>query len=535
MSTDNHTGLPADLPEARVDNQRRLSLVWLIPLVALIAALWLAVDAYERQGPLVTIAFQTAEGLEAGKTRVRFKDVDIGVVEAIDLTPDLGQVLVRARLSKQIAPHLNERARFWVVRPRLSGGHVSGLGTLVGGSYIAADLAAGEGRLARFVGLETPPIVTALAPGSGYTLLADSLGSLGEGSPVLYRGIEVGRVVGFGLRGDHQVEIRIFIDAPHDAAVDDDTRFWNVSGVGLALDASGIRLNTDSLTSVLRGGIAFGHPEGEPGNTRAPPGSEYVLFADETVAMAEQFDYRELWQLTFSGSIRGLVSGAPVEFRGFRIGEVADIELSVDVAARSAEIPVTIAIEPGRLGAVDRAVGDGDEHRRAWDELVAKGLRAQLKTGNLLTGALYVDFDFHADPPPQAIVWDAKLPRLPSVATPFDELSGLLTKLARLPLDRMGEDLASSLTALHGTMAATNKLLGRLDRETASELNATLAQTRETLAALERILATNSPLQSEAHRVLKELGSAARSMRIMADYVERHPEALLRGKGGNDR
>lgn len=529
MPTDGRVNPGDELPIARVDEQRRLSLVWLIPLVALIAALWLAFDAYQRQGPLVTITFETAEGLEAGKTRVRFKDVDIGLVEAIDLTPDLGQVLVRARLSRQIAPHLNERARFWVVRPRLSGGQVSGLSTLVGGPYIAADLAAGDGRQDEFEGLETPPIVTAAAPGSGFTLLAESLGSLGEGSPVLYRGIEVGRVVDFGLRDDHQVEIQVFVDAPHDAAVDTDTRFWNVSGVGFALDASGVRLSTDSLTSVLRGGIAFGHPRGEPGETRAPAGDTFELFADRTTAMAEHFENRERWQLVFSGSIRGLVAGAPVEFRGIRIGEVVNIALSVDVERRRAEIPVTIAIEPGRLGT---AVGVAEDARRdAWNALVDKGLRAQLRSGNLLTGALYVDLDFDPDAAPRAIVWDAPVPRLPTVPNAFDELSELLSTLARLPLDRMGDDLSTSLAALGETMNATNQLLARLDRETASELNATLVQTRETLAELKKTLAPNSPLQAEARRVLKELGSAARSLRIMADYVERHPDALLRGKG----
>ncbi len=228
------------------------------------------------------------------------------------------------------------------------------------------------------------------------------------------------------------------------------------------------------------------------------------------------------------------MTGAPVEFRGIRIGEVVDITVDLDGAARGAEIPVTIAIEPARLGAVDRELADREAQRRLWDELVGNGLRAQLKTGNLLTGARYVDFDFYADDPPREIAWGGDMPRLPTVPTPLDELSGLLSKLARLPLDRMGDDLASSLAALRDTMGATNRLLGRLDRQTASELDATLVQTRQTLAAVEKTLAPNAPLQSEAYRVLNELSAAARSLRIMADYLERHPEALLRGKGGED-
>lgn len=527
--TDTKTDGLSELPEAQFESERRLSLVWLIPLVALLAAAWLGYRAYMEQGPLVTITFQSAEGLDAGKTPVRFKDVDIGVVETIDLSDDLDRVLVHVRLNQSMTPYLNDKARFWVVRPRLSRGQISGLGTLVGGPFIAADLAAGDQSRDSFDGLEVPPVVTASAPGGSFTLLNDTLGSLSEGSPVTYRGIEVGRVVAYELRGD-QVAIHIFIDAPHDAKVDANTRFWNASGVGLALDADGVRVHTDSLASVLRGGIAFGGANGGAG-VPVSDGKEFVLYADRQAAMARQFHQREEWRLRFSGSIRGLVAGAPVEFRGIRIGEVADFRLELDVGSRSADIPVTIAIEPGRIAASDEVAPNSEERRQLWDELVEKGLRAQLKTGNLLTGALFVDFDFYPGAPARSIDWSGPRPELPTMPTPLDELSGLMTKIARLPLDSMGEDLATTLAELRETMAATNALLSRLDRETASELNKTLVKTRRTLGALEKTLAPNSPLQSEARRVLQELGTAARSLRIMADFVERHPEALLRGKG----
>ena len=520
--------LPEALPEARLERERRVSLVWLIPLVALLAAAWLGYRAYTQQGPLVTIGFETSEGLEAGKTRVRYKDVDIGVVEAIDLAPDLARVLVRARLAAALSDYINDKARFWVVRPRLTRGQVSGLATLVGGAYIAADLSAGDTPQRAFDGLETPPVVTAVERGSVFILRADALGSLAAGSPVLYRGIEVGTVVGYTLRDDRSVAIQAFVNAPHDAWVNANTRFWNASGIGLSLDASGIRVDTESLASVLLGGIAFDDLPNTPSDARAQPETEFRLFADRDAAMAPQYAQREDWQLLFAGSVRGLVVGAPVEFRGIRIGEVTGIKLRMDSEQRRVEIPVEIAIESGRLGGSE----DAATRRQLWDELVAQGLRAQLKNGNLLTGALYVDLDFHPDDAPRSIVWDAGAPRLPTVPTALDQLSDLLGKLVRLPLDSMGSDLAATLAALRDTTEATNSLLERIDRETASELNQTLVQTRKTLVALEKVLATNSPLQSEALRIFKELGTAARSLRIMSDYLERHPEALLRGKGG---
>jgi len=526
---------PADenLPEALVDDRRRISLVWLIPLVALLSAAWLGYRTYQQQGPLVTISFQTAESLEAGKTRVRFKDVDVGVVEAIELTPDLSRVRVRARLNANVAGFLNDKTRFWVVRPRLSRGQVSGLETLVGGSYIAVDLTTQGAPQRLFEGLETPPIVAATEPGKMFTLHAQALGSLAEGSPVQYLGIEVGRVVGYSLRDEGGVDIKVFVEAPHDAKVGVNTRFWSVSGFGLSLDASGIQLSADSLASILLGGVAFGSPPEDGAGEPAAVGAEYRLFADERAAMERRFNRQEVWQLAFAGSVRGLVPGAPVEFRGIRIGEVLDLRLGLDIENLKAHIPVRIAIEPERLGiaAAEIAAGDMASRRALWDQLVRNGLRAQLKTGNLLSGALYVDLDFYPEEPSQLIAWDREIPELPTVPTPLDELRGLLTRLARLPLDRMGEDLGQSLAALRETMDATNALLKRLDRETASELTKTLAQTRTTLASVERVLAPNSPLQAEAQRVLSELGSAARSLRIMADYLERHPEALFRGKG----
>lgn len=520
-------------PEALVDERRRVSLVWLIPLVAVLSAVWLGYRAYVDQGPLVSISFQTAEGMEAGKTRVRFKDVDIGVVEAIELTPDLSGVQVRARLAHHVADLLNDKTRFWVVRPRLSRGQVSGLETLLGGTYIGADLALEGDPRQTFDGLESPPIVTATEPGKIFNLHADALNSLAEGTPVQYRGIEVGRVVAYQLRDEQGVQVQVFVHAPHDEQVGANTRFWNVSGVGLSLDAEGIRLSTESLASVLLGGIAFGTPPGMPVGEVAAEGADFRLLASEQVAMERSFGHREHWELMFAGSVRGLMPRAPVELRGIRVGEVVDLRLELDSLSPQTDVPVTIAIEPERLG-----LGEGDPAadnrspagRTLWDRLVANGLRAQIKTANLLTGALYVDLDFYPDADPRTIAWEGEVPRLPTVPTAFDELRGLLSTVARLPLDTMAEDLGKSLEAMHQTMSSTQDLLRRLDRETIAELNRTMRQTRATLAGIDRLLVPGSPLQNEAQRVLRELAAAARSLRVMADYLERHPEALIRGK-----
>lgn len=518
------------LPEARVDDRRRISLVWLIPLVALVAALWLGYRAYTEQGPLITIRFETAEGLEAGKTPLRHKDVDVGVVEAIELSPDLAEVWVKARLDASLSGFLTDRTRFWVVRPRLSGGQISGLETVLGGAYIGVDLSREGAEVREFEGLENPPVVSASQPGRSFTLEAEALGSLSIGAPVRFRGIEVGRVADYVLREPSGVDIQVFIEAPFDQKVTREARFWNDSGFQLALDAQGVRLDTESLTTLLLGGISFEIPAGGHDDVRAEEGHRFPLFQDRQAALSPSAGERQRWQLEFAGSVRGLLPGAPVEFRGIRVGEVLRVQLELVPDAGAVRIPVDIALEPARLGMPE--ADDDPAHRGFWDRLVRDGLRAQLKTGNLLTGALFVDLDFYPSESAQPILWDATPPRLPTVPTALDELRGLVSRLARLPLDQIGQDLSASLAALRTTTESTNDLLQRLDRETATELNRTLGQTRETLAGIEKLLVPSSPLQAEAYRALREFSAAARSFRLMADYLERHPEALIRGKRG---
>jgi len=327
----------------------------------------------------------------------------------------------------------------------------------------------------------------------------------------------------------------VFIDAPHDRRVRRQTRFWNASGIDVRFDADGVSVTADSLASVLLGGIAFGNPAAAQDDGAADEMADFTLHVDEQAAFAERFALREDWELDFVGSVRGLSAGAPVEFRGIRIGEVVDVALEIAEDKRSTRVPVRIAIEPERLGVTPdpgASPAIGPRGRELWDELVQNGLRAQLKTGNLLAGALYVDLDFYPEDEVRSIDWRAEVPTLPTVPTPLDELRTLLARLGKLPLDDMASDLGASLAALRDTMNATNTLLKRLDRETATELDKTLAQTRSTLVTLERFLKPNSPLQVDAQKALQEFGSAARSLRIMADYLERHPEALIRGKGG---
>lgn len=499
-----------EIATALVDTRRRPSIVWLIPLVAALVGGFVAWRAFSERGPEIAIAFDSAEGLEAGKTKVKYKDVEVGLVEEVRLSDDLSHVVCRARMVKGAGAFLHEGTRFWVVRPRVAGGQVSGLGTLFAGAYIGLDPVR-EGRAARsFQGLSAPPVVTADEPGRHFVLHSFRAGAVAVGTPVFFRRIQVGEVVASELdaSGDF-VAIRVFVRAPHDERVHAGTRFWNASGIDLTLGADGVTVDTESLVSILGGGIAFDTPESD-GGARAEADAVFPLYESRAATQREIYTEKVQWLLHFEQSVRGLVPGSPVEFRGIRIGEVRDVRLVADTEQVRLRIAVVIEIEPERIGHLhlDRA-----QRRAAVDELVASGMRAQLKSGNLLTGQLTVALDMHPEAPPAHVVWQEPLPEFPTIPTALEEITDTLTslvkRLEKIPFDRIGADLGASLVAAR----------------------ASLEQAERTLATTQSLVSPESALSQELQRALAELTDAARSMGLAADQIEREPNSLLFGRG----
>lgn len=540
---------PQEIPQAVVHTRRQISIVWLVPVVAILIGGWLAYKGLSEKGPVVTISFESAEGLEAGKTKVKYKDVDIGQVDTIRFDADLSQVTITAELVKETEPYLTENTRFWVVRPRVTASGVSGLGTLFSGAYIGMDPGK-EGRVAHnFKGLEIPPIITTDIPGREFLLKAENLGSLDVGAPVYYRQIQVGQVISYELDEDGQsLIIKIFINAPHHKLVYSNTRFWNASGFDLKLDASGLKLNTESLVSIMMGGIAFETPTSL--ETGGKPVEDHIfrLYDTHESILERTYTEKRHFILHFNESIRGLTVGAPVEFRGIKIGHVVDIEAGYDLKTNSPRITVLIETEPQRW----KMAGDPNvDPAQNLQGLVDKGLRAQLKTGSLLTGQLFVDVDFHPDAPKARVKFDGKFPEVPTIPAPLQIITArvnqLLGKLEKLPIEQIGNDLADTLQnvkrlskseeliaavqALNETLQETRQLVQKLDSNIAPAISSTLDQAQKTLVSFEGSLGQDSPLQHDLRQAVKELGDAARAVRILADYLERHPDSLIYGKG----
>jgi paraquat-inducible protein B len=537
------------VPEAVLQTKKHISIVWLIPVVAALIGGWLAAKAISEKGPTISIQFQNAEGLVAGKTKVMYKNVELGKVDSIRLSKDLGHVEVTATLSKQSESFLSDSTRFWIVRARVAAGEVSGLGTLFSGAYIGVDPGKGEtARTRAFKGLDTPPIVTTDLPGRHFTLKADMLGSLDVGAPVYYRQIKVGQVDAYSLAEDGKsISVQVFIQAPHHERVLKNTRFWNAGGVDLTLTAEGIKLNTESLVSVMFGGVAFETPADL--NPPAPPEAGYIfsLHPNREDAFEVTSGRKVKYLLHFDETVRGLSAGSPVEFRGIRVGQVIDIQLNFDMEKLSFLIPVLIELELDKILAMGPSAPGKSN---TLDGLVAKGLRGQLRMGNPLTGQLIVDLDIHPYAKSAKVIYGGPYPEIPTVKAPLSQITSnlgqIIDKLQKLPIEEIGEDLRDtvsgakqlvnsaelrdSLRALNDTLNETQKLTQQLNRTASDDFAATLAQAQQTLKAAETLFKSDSPLQYETKTMLQELSKAARSIRDMADYLEQHPDALIFGK-----
>ncbi|MEP6723120.1 MAG: MlaD family protein [Variovorax sp.] len=512
------------------------SLIWLIPIVAALVGVTLVARILMQRGPEIVLTFKTAEGLEAGKTAVKYKDVQIGVVQSLRLARDRSHVRVTVQLTKEADGFTASDTRYWVVRPRLDTSGISGLGTLLSGAYIGADAGTSEESASEFTGLEVPPIVTRDASGQQYLLRAADIGSLDVGSPVYFRRIKVGQVAAYELDGDGRgVTLRVFVNAPYDKFVGVNTRFWHASGLDVSLSASGVKLRTQSLATILLGGIAFQAPEDEMGPV-AKENTAYALAEDESLAMKAPDGPSQSMLMYFNESLRGLTPGAAVDFRGVVIGEVKSIGVEFDRSEREFRMPVLVQIYPDRLR---RRAGETAPESRYTQEqrlqfLIGKGLRAQLRNGNLLTGQMYVALDFFPKARPVKVDVSKNPVELPTIPGSLEDLQTqvqeIATKVNKIPFEELGKDMRVSLATLNKTLTGAEQLAKTLNNDVSPEITAALKDVRKTVDSANRTLSEESPLQQDMRQTLQELTRAAGSVRVLTDYLERHPESLLRGK-----
>jgi paraquat-inducible protein B len=551
---------PEAVIRSRVERRRWISPIWTIPIVTVLIAGYLVWHTLSQRGPEVTITFRSAEGLTAGQSQVRLRDVTIGTVQGIALSGDHQQVAITVRMTREAEPLLTADTRFWVVKPRLFAGSISGLDTLLSGAYIqiAPGTAGGE-PARRFTGLEDPPLLTTEEAGTTIRLRANRLGSISLGSPVFYRDLTVGQVLGWEL-GDmaENVTIHAFVRAPFDAYLREGSRFWNASGVSVKLGAEGVQLQLESLRALLLGGVAFETPDqARPGPT---PADDHVfrLYASQDQATNAAYRRRVPMLSYFTDAVSGLAVGAPVVFQGIRIGEVIGFDLQYDAATERLRIPVRYEIEPDRIALSDQAASRGPlENARI---LVRQGMRARLASANLLTGQQQISLDIVPHAAPAEITLQDGMVVFPTAPGQFasilDAVNQVLAKVEGLPFQQIGENLnstiagvdalvrnpalAASLASLQQTLAAAEEMVTRIDAAATpalralpplvANLNTAVGNASRLLGSANRGYGDGSQFHRDLDRLLEQMTGAARSLRSLADTLNRNPESLLRGR-----
>ena len=530
---------PAATPEYRA--AQRWNIVWVVPILALLIGGWMIYRNLSARGPVAQIVFDTADGLAAGKTEVKCRSVRVGFVKQVKLAGDLKSVLINVELDPDYESLLRRGTRFWVVRPRVSTTDVSGLGTLLKGEYIELDPGPQNGdRSSNFVGLEKPPATNRDVPGRRLVLTAEQAGSLVAGSPIYYRGFEVGRIESRILDVEYKrVTYDAFIRQEYSSLVKENTRFWNTSGIDISAGSDGFKLRTPSFQAMFSGGATFDVPEGTTPGDSVADGKIFTLFEDEDAATGSTFNPTLKFVLLFDQSVRGLAKRAPVEFRGIPIGRVADISFDYLAAAEDSRIPVLVEIDPSLLrpDAAEKIVKPNGDFLK---DLVSRGLRASLKTGSFLTGSLFVDLDYYKDALPAEMGKVGEYPTLPTVSGGLAQITAVLEKLS-LAADTAMKKIGTAADEASTTMADSRQTLKEIE-QTAAALRKTLdspeftqipADLRVTLAALEKSVNSVGPdgaIQGDLLRTLDELRASLRTMKSLMTTIDDKPNSLLFGR-----
>jgi paraquat-inducible protein B len=542
-----------DFDSPAVKTKNWPSLVWLVPLVTALVGGWLILRTLTDQAPVATIQFQTAAGIVAGKTKIKYKSVDIGIVDNIAFAEDFSNIILTATFNQGLEGFLRRNSRFWVVKPELSVRGVSGLGTLISGSYIEIDPGPGEPQ-SHFVGLEETPLITTDDAGTQITLVSKDLGSIGRGSPIYYQGILAGEALGYELGADAQsVFIHAFVRDPFDQLVKGNSRFWNISGIDVSMGANGVDVKTSSVTSLLFGGIAFDTPDSLETTVADIGDLIFTLYPRHSSIEDQSYARKIKFVMYFTGSVRGLSPGAPLEFRGIRIGEVLDIRMEFDEETTSFRIPVLVEIEPDRI--IHRDSQNPLSPEQTLQTLVDKGLRGRLQSGNLLTGKLFVELNIYPDAP-LTMVADASMayPELPTIAGAFEAITQsigeFVEKFRTIDIEEIGNNIENILngadklvnknvneeavTDLQASMRALSNVLrnvdeGNLDTAIVAARNV-LINLQDTLGMINDILEPHSPLQHNVIKVTDELEEMSRSVRLLIETLERQPNSIIFGR-----
>ena len=531
--------------QATISQKRRFSMVWIIPIVAMLLGGWMALHSYQTRGPLITIEFISAEGIEAGKTHIKALSVDIGLVKSVTINENRNGVIVTAQIQNQSSDLLRRDSQFWVVRPRIGASGISGLSTLLSGAYIELSPGSGKPGKSHFTGLNEPPLTPANTPGLHVTLVSTDQSSLTSGEPVLYRGFQVGRVEKTEFDTQRrQVRSSLFINAPYDDLISSNTRFWNTSGLEIKMDSEGVRVQSESMESLLIGGVSFALPDHLAAGETVADGAEFILYPDHESIQHSNYTHTTDYLLLFDSSVRGLLPGAPVTYRGIDIGQVVGISFDylpkqqLHLDSDYKQVPVLVRLTPAALTGEDSEQTIAAMNQRL-TESIAKGLRATLKTGNLLTGNLYISLDFLDNPPAATTRHIAGYQVIPTMSNGFDQIQNkvgqLLDQLNSLPLKQTVSSADQTLKKIGGAATSAQQALDQLDtllseestHQLPAQLTTTLTELRQSLTGLTGDFSAGSPFYRKLNDNLDQLQRTLHSVDQLSSQLSTQPSQLL--------
>ena len=532
-------------PQARQRPRRWFAWVWVVPIGAVAIVLWLAWHTLVDRGPEITISFKVADGIQAGQTRVQHRNVDLGTVESLRLTADMSRVIVDARMTREAEKHLTRDTRFAIIAPRVGVGGISGLSTLVSGAYIEMYPGKDGPPQHKFVGLDEPPVLPPDTPGRSFVLESADLGSLTRGSPISYRGVSVGEVQDYALAPDGQgVRVTAFIRAPHDRLVHSETRFWNAGGVDLTVGTQGVRFRANSWQQLLAGGIAFDTPQEVLKYAPSATSALFHLYDNRRAAVRAPLGDELYYLAEFSGNQRGIDGGTAVELAGNEVGEVEEAHLRYDARRHTLVTRVIFSVDPKRVDILDMPRPKGADQQatvRTWIEtLVGQGLQAQVTSVSFLTGLKIVGLEMSTGEPHVRLEHVGEYLRIPAgtsadFAEILQNLHGVLKNVDRAT---SGPQLGHALESLDATLTRLDKVTQEVEpdiRSLIKSLRETADAAQNTLTTVQGLIGSSAPTGADLPRLIRELTEAARSVRGLADYLDRHPEALLRGRKGDDK
>ncbi len=552
---------PPEPPHATTRRSRRISIIWIVPIVALAIGAWLAWDTLSKEGPTIRLTFESAEGLQAGQSQLKYKDIVFGTVKKLELTPDKWHVVVTIATTREAEPLLTNKAVFWVVKPRLFAGNVSGLETVLSGSYVGVVPGEAGGKPQRdFIGQEDPPVLQAHVPGHTFLLRSRRLGSISVGSPVFFHDLNVGEVLGWDMADmADSVTMHAFVRAPYDSYVKGETRFWNASGLSLKLGAEGLQLQMESLRALLFGGIAFETPTSDIHAAAATQNHVFPLFADRDTANSASYTRTVAAISYFSGSVRGLAPGSEVTMHGLKIGRVLDVRLVAEPAKGTILAAVRYEVQPERIVGVGKRIFKTDAE--AIGLMLKLGLRASLETASLITGQQTVAMELVPDAPPAAAVKEGADFVIPT--TEGGGFAGLaasatevLNKVNTMPFTQIGANLngilhsvnqatagpqlKEAVSNLAAMLASANNLVKKIDSgagpavkrlpQITATLERALTNVNKLTVSVDSGYGNDTKFSRDLDRLLVQSNDAVRSIRALADLLARHPEALIKGR-----